>query len=107
VDAAVRGVAPLHGRFVPLVHLAALLGDGTPPAAVGDTGVAVRVRGRALLLEVDEATDLAVVPETPLPEGWRGRWATGALRQAAGLVPILDLEWLAERLAGPEGSVPS
>jgi chemotaxis signal transduction protein len=97
---AVRGVAPFRGRLVPLVHLAAALSDGPPPPEPGITGVAVRVGGRRVLLEVDDATELSGAEEEPLPHGWRGRWAAGAVRQAGTLVPILDFAWLAERLAG-------
>lgn len=100
VLAAVRGVAPFRGRLVPLVHLAAAVGNGPPPPEPGGTGVAVRLAGGRVLLEVDEATELTGVAEEPLPRGWRGRWASGAVRQEGTLVPILDLGWLAERLTG-------
>lgn len=95
VVAAVRGVAPYRGRLVPLVHLAAAIGEGAPPPTVGTTAVVVLVGDHRILLEVDEATDLTTAPETPLPRGWRGRWAAGAVRRDQGLVPILDLDWLA------------
>jgi hypothetical protein len=48
---------------------------------------------------VDEVTELTAAAEEPLPHGWRGRWASGAVRQTGTLVPILDLGWLGERLA--------
>jgi chemotaxis signal transduction protein len=98
VLAAVRGVAPFRGRLVPLVHLGAAVGGAPPPPALGTTGVAVRLRGRHVLLEVDEAAELSVADAEPLPHGWSGRWAAGAVRQTGALVPILDVEWLAERL---------
>jgi chemotaxis signal transduction protein len=104
VLAAVRGVAPFRGRLVPLVHLGAAVGGAPPPAALGTTGVAVRLQGRHVLLEVDEATELRVADAEPLPHGWSGRWAAGTVRQTGGLVPILDVEWLAERLTGGAGS---
>ena len=75
VLAAVRGVAAFRGRLVPLVHLGAA-----------------------------EATELRVADAEPLPHGWSGRWAAGTVRQTGGLVPILDVEWLAERLTGGAGS---
>jgi chemotaxis signal transduction protein len=103
VLAAVRGVAPFRGRLVPLVHLAAAVSDAAPPPTRGATGVAVQVAGRRVLLEVDEATELTGADEEPLPHGWRGRWASGAVRQTGTLVPILDLGWLAERLMGGTG----
>lgn len=100
VVAAVRGVAPLRGRLVPLVHLGAVVANAAPPTAPGATGVAVQVAGRRVVLEVDDVTELAAAEQEPLPHGWRGRWASGAVRQAGMLVPILDLGWLAERLTG-------
>jgi len=104
VLAAVRGVAPWRGRLVPLVHLGAVVGNVAPPVALGTTGVAVRVAGRRVLLEVEEAAELTAGDEEPLPHGWRGRWAAGAVRQAGTLVPILDFGWLAERLTGGVGT---
>ena len=100
VLAAVRGVAPFRGRLVPLVHLGAAIGRGPPPPALGTTGVAVVLDGRRVLLEVDEATELTTAEAEPLPHGWRGRWASSAVRQSGTLVPILDPAWLAERLTG-------
>jgi len=95
---AVRGVAPYRGRLVPLVHVMAAIGDVTPPPEVGTTAVAVLVDGRRMLLEVDEADAIVTAPETSLPPGWGGQWAVGAVRQPEGLVPVLNLEWLVDRL---------
>jgi len=103
VVTAVRGVAPYRGRLVPFVHLAAVVGDALPPGHPGAMGVAVRVAGRRVLLEVDEASDVTAADEEPLPHGWRGRWASGAVRRSGALVPVLDLAWLAQRLAGGTG----
>jgi chemotaxis signal transduction protein len=100
VVAAVRGVAPFQGRLVPLVHLGAAISGAPPPPALGTTGVAVRLDGRRVLLEVDDATELTAADAEPLPHGWRGRWASSAVRQGGTLVPILDPAWLAERLTG-------
>jgi len=100
VLAAVRGVAPFRGRLVPLVHLGAVIGGVPPPATLGATGVAVRLVGRCVLLEVDEATELTAADAEPLPHGWRGRWASSAVRQTGALVPVLDLAWLTARLTG-------
>src|SRR5207247_9917277 len=41
--AAVRGVTPLRGRLVPLVHLGALLGERPPPAERGRAAVLVQL----------------------------------------------------------------
>lgn len=104
VLAAVRGVAPYRGRLAPLVHVGAAVTDGTPPSPVGTTAVAVHAGGRRILLEVEAAADVIAAPETPLPQGWRGQWAAGAVRRPEGLVPVLDLEWLATRLTRSEAS---
>ena len=99
---AVRGLTPLRGRLVPLVHLGAFLtGQAAPP--VGDGGrtvVLVELGGRQVALEVDEAD--AVVREQPLPvpRGQMLPWAAGvAERDETGeLVPILDFDALGEKL---------
>lgn len=96
---AVRGVTPQRGRLVPLVHLAALLGGRAAPAERGRTAVLVRVGARQLVLEVDDADE--VVREGPLPVagGSDLPWAAGVARQRGGLVPVLDLDALQERIA--------
>lgn len=102
---ALRGVVPVRGRLVPLVHLAAALGIGALGPVVGAVGLVVRADGRRLVLEVDEAVDLADARDEGLPRGWQGSWAAGALRLAHGVVPIVDVEWLVERLVqGAEGT---
>jgi chemotaxis signal transduction protein len=98
VVAAVRGVAPYRGRLVPLVHLGAAISDGPLPSTVCAMAIAVLVSGRRMLLEVDEAADVVMAPEAPLPQGWHGGWAVGAIRRPEGLVPVLDLDWLMARL---------
>ncbi len=96
-EPAMRGVAVIRGRILPLVHLGALL-DGAPcPAERSETGVLVELAGRRLCLEVEDAesvlyqTGLAVPPGTALP------WAAGVARTEHGLVPLLDLTALGAR----------
>src|SRR5437870_5310890 len=67
--AAVRGVTPLRGRLVPLIHLGALLGERTPPADRGRTTSSASSTSNAtcrtpstwcarqVALEVDDADD--------------------------------------------------
>lgn len=100
--AAVRGLTPLRGHLVPLVHLGAFLtGQAAPPAADRRTVVLVELGGRQVALEVDEAD--AVVREQPLPvpRGQTLPWAAGVAERDEGgeLVPILDFDQLAEKLA--------
>jgi len=99
VAAAVRGVVPVHGRLLPVVHLGTLLGGGVPPDEAGSTGVVVATGGRRFVLEVDAADELVTLPGETLPRGWQGLWATTAVRRAGALLPVVDVEWLADRLA--------
>ena len=99
---AVRGLTPLRGRLVPLIHLGAFLAGRAAPSEPrkGCTIVLVELGGRQVAFEVDDAD--AVVREQPLPvpRGQTLPWAIGVAEQAggAGLVPILDLDALSERL---------
>ncbi len=96
--AAVRGLTPLRGRLVPLVHLGALLGDRPAPAERGRVAVLVVLSGRQVAFEVDDA-DAVVHEETlPVPPGQSLPWAAGVARQQGALVPILDLDALGDRI---------
>jgi chemotaxis signal transduction protein len=106
--AAVRGLTPLRGRLIPLIHLGAFLaGSDAPPAAppgvaAGGARTVVLVElgagGRQVAFEVDDAD--AVVREEPLPvpRGQTLPWAAGVAEQEGGLVPILDLDALGDRI---------
>ena len=95
---AVRGLTPLRGRLVPLIHLGAFLAGRAAPPEAGRTVVLVELRGRHVAFEVDDAD--AVVREKPLPvpRGQSLPWATGVAEQDGVLVPILDLEALGDRI---------
>ena len=105
---AVRGLTPLRGRLIPLIHLGAFLtGSDAPPAApAAASAPAVRTvvlvelgaGGRQVAFEVDEAD--AVVREEPLPvpRGQTLPWAAGVAAQAGVLIPILDLDALGDRI---------
>src|ERR671935_831453 len=66
---AVRGLTPLRGRLVPVIHLGAFLtGRAAPPVSEGKKGytlVLVELGGRQVAFEVDDAD--AVVREQALP----------------------------------------
>jgi chemotaxis signal transduction protein len=105
---AVRGLTPLRGRLVPLIHLGALLAGSEAPAdtAANQARTVVLVElggresGRQVAFEVDDAD--AVVREQPLPvpRGQTLPWAAGVAAQTGGgaLVPILDLDALGDRI---------
>src|SRR5437764_960912 len=80
--AAVRGVTPLRGRLVPLVHLGALLGERPPPAERGRAAVLVQLGAgeglRQVALEVDDADDVVRETALPVPPGESLPWAAGA-----------------------------
>ena len=99
----VRGLTPLRGRLVPLVHLGAFLsGSDVPPAAGSAVRTVVLVElgtnGKQVAFEVDDVD--AVVREQPMPapRGQALPWAMGVAEQAGGLVPILDLDALGDRI---------
>jgi chemotaxis signal transduction protein len=100
----VRGLTPLRGRLVPLVHLDSFLtGADIPPdtpAPRSRTVVLVELgmSGKQVAFEVDDAD--AVVREEPLPvpRGQTLPWASGVAEQEDGLVPILDLDALGDRI---------
>ena len=99
---AVRGLTPLRGRLVPLIHLGAFLAGREAPAVEPGSRTIVLVelgtRGRQVAFEVDDAD--AVVREQPLPvpRGQSLPWAAGVAEQEGGLVPILDLDALIDRI---------
>src|SRR4030095_4509774 len=52
-DPALRGLARLRGRLIPMVHLGALLDGGSCPPTQSDAAVVISFGGRALCLEVE------------------------------------------------------
>ena len=97
---AVRGLTPVRGRLVPLVHLGALLAERAAPPDRGQTAVLVRLGARVVAFEVDEADDVVREDALPVPRGESLPWASGVGRsRGGGLVPILDLDALGERIA--------
>ena len=97
---AVRGLTPLRGRLVPLVHLGALLGGRAAPERPGATVVLVRLGGeRQVAFEVDDADEVRRENPLPVPRDQDLPWATGVAAPAdGGLVPVLDLEALEDRM---------
>jgi purine-binding chemotaxis protein CheW len=97
-DPSVRGLTPLRGKLVPLVHLGAFLGGREPPDQRGRAAVLIELGGRYLALEVDDADEVIRGAALPLPDGESLPWAVGVAARTSGLVPILDLDALGERI---------
>ncbi|HLB81804.1 MAG TPA: chemotaxis protein CheW [Gemmatimonadales bacterium] len=99
---AMRGLTPLRGRLVPVVHLGALLGDRAPPAERGRTAVLVEIGAgegaRQVAFEVEDADDVVREAALPVPLGESLPWASGVARRRGALVPILDLDALGDRI---------
>lgn len=95
----VRGLTPLRGHLVPLIHLGALLAGRAAPAERGRTTVLVQLGARHVAFEVDDADAVVRERALPVPHSDDPPWADGVARQDAGLVPILDLEALEARIA--------
>jgi purine-binding chemotaxis protein CheW len=95
---AVRGLTPLRGRLVPLIHLGALLSGVAAPAVRGGTVVLVEVGRRQVAFEVDDADAVIREEALPVPRGQSLPWAAGVAERDGGLVPILDLDALGDRI---------
>jgi len=97
-EPALRGLASLRGRLIPLIHLGALLDGGTCPSARGDAALVISVNGRVLCLEVEAVDEVTRGDVVPVPAGEALPWALGVVRADGGLVPILDVAAVGSRL---------
>ena len=101
---AVRGLTPLRGHLVPLIHLGALLGGEPAPAALGRSAVVVELHAggtRQIALEVDDVDEVIREDPLPVPRGEDLPWASGVARPDGGggaLIPVLDLDALEDRI---------
>lgn len=98
---ALRGVMPLHDRFLSLVHLGALLAGGPPAPAMGDTAVVVELGETAVALEVDEVLEVVERGATFVGSA-PAAWSAGVWRVGTELVTVIDPAALAERLTAIE-----
>jgi chemotaxis signal transduction protein len=99
IEPAVRGVAVIRGRILPLVHLGALLEGRACPSERTDMGVLVEVGGRRLCLEIDEAESVLYERGLPVQAGTALPWAVGVARTSDGLIPLLDLTAVGARFS--------
>ena len=95
---AVRGLTPLRGRLIPLIHLGALLSGRTVPDALGRSAVLVELGQRQIAFEVDDVDAVVREASLPVPRGEDLPWAAGVGRQDDALIPILDLDALEDRI---------
>jgi chemotaxis signal transduction protein len=98
-EPAVRGVTSSRGRLVPLIHLASLLDGRASAASGGGTAVMVRLGGRRVCLEVDDAEEVLREPGLPVPEDAALPFAVAVARQPDGIVPLLDLTAIGARIS--------
>jgi len=95
---AVRGLTPLRGRLVPLIHLGAFLAGRAAPAESGRTVVLVELGGRQVAFEVDDADAVVRENAMPVPRGQSLPWASGVAEQDGALVRSLDWAALGDRI---------
>src|SRR2546425_12182495 len=105
---AMRGLTPLRGRLVPVVHLGALLGERTPPPERGRAAVLVTLGAgggaRFVALEGDDADDVGREAALPVPRGGSLPWASGGARRRGGLRAIPDLRAPGDQIGGPQAA---
>lgn len=95
-DPSVRGVTSSRGQIVPLIHLATLLGGVGGP---GGTAVVVRLDTRRVCVEVDDAEEVLREPGVPVPADISLPFAVAVARRPEGIVPLLDLTAVGNRIA--------
>jgi chemotaxis signal transduction protein len=102
---AVRGVSPVRGRLLPLVHLDGLLRGAPAPPEPCATLIVAGPAERRVAFEVDEVDLEARGEVLPVPSEWEGPSAVGVARHEGGMVPVLDVRALVARLdAGGPGT---
>jgi chemotaxis signal transduction protein len=98
-EPAVRGVTSSRGRIVPLIHLASLLDGCRVADSTGGTAVMLRLGGRRVCLEVDDAEEVLREPGLPVPQDVSLPFAVAVARRADGIVPLLDLTAVGARIS--------
>lgn len=97
-EPAIRGVAVVRGRILPLLHLGALLEGTSCPDARSELGVLIDLAGRRLCLEVEAAETVLYEPGLPVAPGAGLPLAAAVARTEHGLIPLLDLTALGTRM---------
>lgn len=102
VEPACRGVTLTRGRILPVLALAALI--GTEAGDAGGTAILLSIDGKSMCVEVDDAEAIIRGEPLPLPPGESLPWASGVVRLSDGLIPLVDLAAVGERLTIPEAA---
>ena len=97
-----RGLTMTRGRILPVLTLTTLI--GAAPGDQGETAILLSINGKNLCVEVDDAEAIIRGDPLPLPKGESLPWASGVIRMSDGLVPLVDLEAVGERLTIPEAA---
>ena len=99
LDPACRGITSTRGRLMPVLSLKALVEgkSGDEP-----TAIVLQLGGRFCCLLVDDAEAIVEGDLLPVPPGESLSWATAVVRRPEGLVPLLDIDALSERLTTSE-----
>lgn len=98
VHMAVRGVTQMRHRSVPLVHLSSLITNEPVPSDTMETAVLTRCLDSMVAFEVDDADAVAHYEAIAVPAAWQLPWVCSVIRNEGGLVPVIDLDILGERL---------
>jgi chemotaxis signal transduction protein len=98
VHMAVRGVTQMRHRSVPLVHLSSLIANEPAPSNIMETAVLARCLDSMVAFEVDDADAVAHDEPVAVPAAWQLPWVCSVIRTEGGLVPVIDLDVLGERL---------
>jgi chemotaxis signal transduction protein len=99
IHSSVRGVTTMRERSVPLVHLASLITNDPAPQEMGRTAVLTRCSGSLVAFEVDDADAVTTEEPDQVPDAWQMPWVCGVVREEGGIVPVMDLDVLGERLS--------
>ena len=101
-EPACRGVTTTRGRILPVMNLADLIGAASGEG--GGTAILLAIHGRSMCMEVDDAEAIIRGDLLPLPKGEALPWASGVVRLSDGLIPLVDLDAVGERLTIPEAA---
>ena len=100
---AVRGVAEIRGKVVPVVNLHAILRDDPPSGDFSGTVVLVVQADAMIAIEVDDAEEVVRDPGLPVPTGRNLPWASSIAEGRGELVPIVNVSILGSRLMMTRG----